>query len=406
MKTVFVQADGLASAPLQELDGRTPLQVASTPNLDFLCSHGEYGHLTLPGEVNHFLGDVIHLALLGYDPNKYYSGLGPFEAASLEIGLEKQDVAFLCHLVTIRSDEEKNETKKLGSHFILDDDQVRGIELEEARELIDAINDQMASESIQFYTGHGHRHVMVWAGGMARLACGNPHTALENSIEPYLPAGEGAEIVTELMEASRIVLRNHPVNQDRQEAGLKPANCLWIWGPGKAVDLPKMSERWSISGATISPVDLHLGIGICAGLEPINLSGSDGFDPKDLSVYPRICCQALQTKDFVYIHVPTLSRAGEINAQEWVKRVEAFDEEVVGSLIKSLTEFGEYRLFVTCTHPGQENRTHPLPPAPFALYRTGESKSAETSLAFNEVEAEKRSGRDATRVAERLLASD
>ena len=154
-------------SPLQELNGRSPLHVASTPNLDDLARHGEYGYLRLPVEANGSLSDIMHLALLGYDPSKYYSGPGPFEAASLEVGLEKHDVAFLCHLVTLRSNESKHDGKKFGPHLIMEDDHVGDLEAEEARELIDAINDQMGSETIQFYTGKGHRHVM----GLGRVGC-------------------------------------------------------------------------------------------------------------------------------------------------------------------------------------------------------------------------------------------
>lgn len=405
MKTVFVQADGLASAPLQELDGQTPLQAASTPNLDFLVSQGEFGHLLLPVEGKNFLSDMTHLALLGYDPSRYYSGPGPFEATSLEVVLDKQDVAFLCHLVTIRSNDEKNENKKLGSHFMMDDDQAGGIESEEARELIDAVNDQMASETIQFYTGKGHRHVMVWAGGMTRIACENPRAALGHSIEPFLPTGEGSEILKELMEASRIVFRHHPVNRERQESGLKPANCLWLWGPGKAVDLPKMSDRWPMSGATISTVDLHLGIGICAGLEAINPENFDGFDSLDFRCYTKVCCRTLQTKDFVYIHVPILPFGEAKNGQEFVKVVEAFDDGLIGTLRKSLPEFRDYRLLVACSRPFHDTQARQVSPTPFVLYKTNEAKQTASPSPFNEVEAAKGNGRDATRIVERLFTS-
>ena len=189
MKIVFVQADGMASAPLEELGGRTPLQAASTPNLDFLAGEGEYGQLILPGQNVSLSGEKIHLALLGYDPDKYYSGQGPFEAASLGVGLEKQDVAFLCHLVTLGVMEGKSESKKMGPHLFLLDDRAGRIDSEDARDLIDAVNDQMGSETIQFYTGKGHRHLMVWAGGVARRGCGNPHAALGKSIEPYFQPG-------------------------------------------------------------------------------------------------------------------------------------------------------------------------------------------------------------------------
>ena len=405
MKTVFIQADGMASGPLPELNGRSPLQAASTPNLDGLASQGEYGYLRLPVEANGSLSDIMHLALLGYDPSKYYSGPGPFEAASLEVVLEKHDVAFLCHLVTLRSNEGKTDGKKFGPHLIMEDYRVGDLEAEEARELIDAINDQMASETIQFYSGKGHRHVMVWAGGMPRLQCGDPRVAVGQSIGPFLPTGEGSEILKEMIEASYIVLRNHQVNQERQEAGLKPANCFWLWGPGKAVDLPKMSERWSLSGATVSTVDLHLGIGICAGMEPMNPEMYEGFAPLEFGFFEKVCRKALQTKDLVYLHVPIHSEAEKGKPQDMVHEVQTFDEELIGPLAKTLSEFGEYRLLVTCNYAAHDTGKHQTGCIPYILHKSGETKSPDPLVNFHEDEAAKGSGRDAIRLVERLLGN-
>jgi 2,3-bisphosphoglycerate-independent phosphoglycerate mutase len=403
MKIVFVQADGMTSAPLDELGGRTPLQAASTPNLDFLAGEGEYGHLILPGENVSLSGDRVHLALLGYDPHKFYSGPGPFEAASLEIGLEKQDVAFLCHFVTLRSMEGKSEVKKMGSQLLMVDDRAGGIETEDARELIDAVNDQMGSETIQFYAGKGYRHLMVWAGGVARQGCQNPHAAVGRSIEPYLPTGEGSDILKELMEASWIVLRNHPVNVEREEAGLMPANCLWPWGAGKANELPKLADRWSMTGATISTVDVHLGVGICAGFDAVNPKGYEEFHHSDFSFYAKVCRKVLQTKDVVYIHVPSPSDGEMKNGQELVKCIEDMDDGLIGPLIEGLRDFGDYGLLVTCTHDVDDGTV--AGSTPFVLYKASGAKSEGSRVTFSESEAGQKGHRDATRILERLLAS-
>ena len=405
MKIVFLQADGMASAPLEELGGQTPLQSASTPNLDFLTGQGEFGQLILPGELVYQSGDRIHLALLGYDPGKYYSGPGAYEAASLKVGLEKQDVAFLCHLVTLRSMEGKSEGKKMGPHLLLVDDQAGGIETEEARELIDAVNDQLGSETIQFYTGKGHRHLMVWAGGGARRGCANPQAALGRSIESYLPTGEGADLLKELMESCWFVLRNHPVNIEREEAGLNPANGLWLWGVGKAVELPKFADRWAMTGATVSPADLHLGVGICAGLEAMNPQDYEEFHHSDFSFYGKVCHKALQSKDFVYIHVPSPLDSEMKKGQEMVKSLEAIDDGLIGPLLKSLGDMGDYGLLVTCNHRDDSGPSPAACPTPFVLYRSGGTRPAGSPAQFNEIEAGQRGHRDATRMLERLLAN-
>ena len=405
MKIVFVQADGMASAPLKELGGRTPLQVASTPNLDSLARDGEYGQLILPGEYSPRSGERIHLALLGYDPNKYYSGPGPFEAASWEIGLEKQDVAFLCHLVTLGLMEGKSDSKKIGSHLIMLDDRAGGIESEDARDLIDAVNNQMGSETIQFYTGKGHRHLMVWAGGVARRGCGNPHVALGKSIEPYLPTGEGSDILRELIEASWIVLRNHPVNIEREETGLHPANCLWLWGAGKAKELPSWTDRWSMTGVTVSTVDLHLGVGLCAGLEAMNLQDYKEFNQSDCSFYAKVCHKALQTKDFVYIHAANPQNGDMKNDQEFVKWASNMDDGLIGPLIGSLRDYEDYCLLVTCNQDEEDGSASAAGSTPYVLFKSTKAKSGNFGGTFNEVEAGERGNRDATRILERLLVS-
>ena len=406
MKTIILQGDAVASVQLPELGERTPLQVASTPNLDFLASHGEFGFLTLSAKGYDMQGDITHLALLGYDPSKYYSGPAQFEGASLEVVLEKQDLAFLCDLVTLRSTDARGDVKKLGPHLIMDDDQVREIDSEEAREMIDAVNDQLASETIQFYAGKGHRHLMVWAGGTGRRGCGNPRAAVGKSIEPYLPVGEGSEVLRELMEASRIILRNHPVNREREEAGLKPANCLWLWGAGKSIELPKLTERYSISGATVSIADLHLGIGIHSGLEPVNPADHSEFASSDFYAYAKICFQALRSKDLVYLHVQACPDAiGAVDSKELISTIEAFDEQLVGTLLKTLPEFGAYRLVVACNHALIEARDQKPLPTPFVVYGNKEVKENTPKFSFNEIGSGHGSARDATRVLDRLLAN-
>ena len=201
------------------------------------------------------------------------------------------------------------------------------------------------------------------------------------------------------------MLRNHQVNRERQEAGLKPVNCFWLWGPGKAVDLPKMSERWSISGATVSTVDLHLGIGICAGMEPINPEQYEGFAPLDFGFFQKACSKALQTKDFVYLHVPIPSEAESSKAQEMVNVVQAFDEELIGPLVKTLSELGDYRVLVMCNYPAHQTERPQTGAIPFVLYKSGETRSPEPSVNFHEADAAKGCGRDAIRFLERLLGS-
>jgi 2,3-bisphosphoglycerate-independent phosphoglycerate mutase len=139
------------------------------------------------------------------------------------------------------------------------------IETEQARELLEAVNEQLGSESIQFYPGSGHRHLMVWVGGKSRAMCLDPQPLVGRSIADALPSGDGADVLRKIMDAAFFILRDHPVNEEREQEGLKPANCLWLWGQGRAAVWPPLPERYQIAGVVVSSSDVHRGVGVCAG---------------------------------------------------------------------------------------------------------------------------------------------
>ncbi|MBM4124655.1 MAG: phosphoglycerate mutase, partial [Nitrospira sp.] len=276
MKYIILHGEGMADAPRPDLGGKTPLQAAATPNMDGLARNGELGMVTMGHAEGLGHGsEVLQLSALGYDARKFYPGPAPLEAVSLGVVVEEHDVVYRCTMVTLRAAAQPGkgqqaETKKLGPQVVLEDETAGGIETEEARELIEAVNEQLGSETIQFYPGPGHRHLMVWVGGKAKAVCTDPHELRGKPIGDCLPSGDGADILRKLMDASLIILRDHPVNDQRREAGLKPANCLWLWGPGRAPKLPKLTEQYQVSGAVIATSDLHRGVGLCAGLEAVD----------------------------------------------------------------------------------------------------------------------------------------
>ena len=248
-----------------ELGGRTPLQAAATPHLDRIAQSGESGVLSLPSDGSQAGSEVTAMAVLGYDPRKYYTGPGPLEAASLGVSVGEQDVVFRCTMVTLRGElAQGNSTryvdiKKLGPHVIMDDATAGLLPTDQARELIEAINEQLGSETIQFYPGSGHRHLMVWDGGKVRSVCVDPHQVVGRGVADSLPSGDGADVLRRLMEASIVILHDHPVNDERRAEGLKPANCLWLWGQGRAPVWPPMIERYRLSGTIIASSDVHRG---------------------------------------------------------------------------------------------------------------------------------------------------
>lgn len=381
MKHVIVHAGGMADHPQPELGGRTPLQASATPHLDRLAQYGELGRLLIPMDgVRHGSG-LIGAAILGYDPKKFYPGPGPLEAASLGVSVTEHDVVYRCTMVTLRLEGGKaGDIKKLGPHVIMEDATAGLIETEEARELIEAINEQLGSETIQFYPGAGHRHLMVWVNGKPRAVCNDPQTILGQSIADALPTGDGADILRKLMEAAHLVLRDHPVNEERIAAGKKPANCVWLWGEGRAAMWPSLVEKYDLAGAVVATSDIYRGVGICAGLEAVD---PERLTSADLRTKAAVALEEFAKKDFVYVHAELTDEVvhgTDIKAK--VHGIEEFDRNLVGPLIEGLSKQGSYRFLVICDHAAYEQG-----PAIYA-FGDGTGKSSEAvGRRFTEADA-------------------
>jgi 2,3-bisphosphoglycerate-independent phosphoglycerate mutase len=401
MKYLILHAGGMADQPREELGGRTPLQAAATPYLDRLAHLGELGQLVLPADAARQGSGCTATAILGYDPKKFYQGPGPLEAASLGVSVTEHDVVYRCTMVALKAESGKSggEIKKLSANVVMDDATAGLIETEEARELIDAINEQLGSETIQFYPGAGHRHLMVWVDGKPRAACVDPQTVVGRSITDALPTGDGSDILRKLMEASYFILRDHPVNEERVAAGKKPANCVWLWGEGRAVPWPSLSEKYHVSGTVVATSDVHRGVGLCAGLDaadPERLAGGA------LQAKAKVALEELAKKDFVYVHAgltDEVIHGTDLKAK--VGGIEEFDRDLVGPLIEGLDAYGPYRFLVVCDAdegaPG---------PAFYAFGEAGGKGAAGSGHRFTEVEAQgaKTPARDATKFVIKFFA--
>ena len=398
MKYVMLHAGGMADRPRSELGARTPLQAAATPHLDRLAQAGELGLLTIPVDGHRYGSGLSGAAILGYDPKKFYQGPGPLEAASLGVSVTEHDVVYRCTMVTLRPEGTKSgfDIKKLGPQVVMDDATAGLISTEEARELIDAINEQLGSETIQFYPGSGHRHLMVWVEGKPRAVCVDPQSLLGQPVAKALPSGDGSDILRKLMEASLVILRDHPVNEDRRAAGKKPANCIWPWGEGRAIAWPSLTEKYGVSGAVVASSDVHRGVGICAGLE--------AAEPERVASGLRAKAEAavaeLATKDFVYVHAgltDEVVHSTDITAK--VRGIEEFDRELVGPLLTGLAKHGRYRYLVLCDHgEGAADQA-------FYAFGEGGGKNA-GDRRFTEVDAQasKAPARDATKFVTKFFA--
>ncbi len=409
MKYVILHTDGMADLPRQELGGQTPLQAASTPHLDRLAKEGELGLLAAAPEGARGGSGLMGTAILGYDRKQYYQGPGPFEAASRGVAVGEQDVVYRCTMVTLGAAASAgngglDKIKKLGPHVTMDDATAGLIATEEARELIEAINEQLGSEMIQFYPGLGHRHLMVWVNGKVRAVCQDPQSWVGRPIAEALPTGEGADHLWKLMDASFQILRDHPLNEERSKAGQKPANCLWLWGQGRALFWPSLAERFKMTGTVVSQSDVHRGLGLMAGLEAV-----DGarLASGDLRTHAAVALESLKKKDFAYVHVELPDEVvygSDVAAK--VKAIEAVDRELVGPLREGLAHVGPYRLAAFCDASAVPQGQGAAGPGFFAYQDSAVDSAAASQRKFTEADAQASTvpPRDATKFVVRLFA--
>ncbi|MDI6873607.1 cofactor-independent phosphoglycerate mutase [Candidatus Solincola sp.] len=383
MKYVVLVPDGAADHPVTTRGGATPLEAASLPNMDFLAENGICGTAVTVPEGMPAGSDVANFSLLGYDPRQHYCGRGPLEAASMGVKLAEDQVAFRCNLVT---EEEGRLADYSAGH----------IPTEEARQIVRFLEEKLGDPYTAFHPGVGYRHLLVLRG-LKHLddLCVPPHDAVGRNIEEILPRGPGSERLRSLIRLSRRFLEDHPVNWWRKERGLRPANMIWPWGQGRSPDLPTLGERYGLSGAVITAVDLIKGLGLHAGMEVVNVPGATGYYDTDYEAKARYALHALRRVDLVYVHVEAPDEAGhEGNWEAKVEALENFDRHIVGAVLdESVRRHEEFHVLLAPDHPTPlEVGTHVPEPVPFALYLGGREPDA--VRAFNEREAGRGTYRD------------
>lgn len=366
MKYIVVLGDGMADLPVEQLGGKTPLQCAKKPNIDFLARNGIMGMVKTVPEGIPPGSDTANLSVMGYDPVKYYTGRSPLEAVSMGVHLSDTDVALRCNLVTL-----SNETEYADKTMI--DYSSDEISSSEAAKIIEDINKHFGSQKIHFHPGISYRHCMVWDNGPLNLSLTPPHDILEKRIGDYLPKNDSrTSILLEMMRKSYDILKDHPVNKARIERGLKPANSIWLWGEGKRPSIPSFKDKYGISGSVISAVDLIKGIGICARLNSVDVEGATGNILTNFEGKARAAIKELEKgSEFVYIHVEAPDECGHrFEIDNKIKSIELIDDKVVGLLLKSLDQFEDYKILVLPDHPTPLSlRTHTSDPVPFLIYQ-------------------------------------
>ncbi|MEE4243697.1 MAG: cofactor-independent phosphoglycerate mutase [Desulfopila sp.] len=381
MKYLILVGDGMGDYPLDELNGQTPLEAAATSAMDALCTKGEF-FLTntipkgfAPGS------DVANLSLMGYDPARYYTGRAPLEAASMGIALSPEETAYRCNLVTL--DASRTE------RTVMVDFTAGHISSGEAEELINALEKGCGSDMFHFYAGVSYRHLLTLKGELPDLLTVPPHDHIEKDVSSFLADYRKHPPWEKLLRESAAVLADHPVNTRRKAAGKLPANAIWPWGEGKMPQLPTFLERFGLCGSMISAVDLLKGIGVNAGLNVINVPGATGFIDTNYLGKAQAALQALETEDFVFVHLEAPDEAGHQGSiANKIQAIEDFDQKIVQFIVDELHRREEtFRVVVTMDHFTPISlRTHTIDPVPTLLYDSRAEKTG-PAVSFSEKSA-------------------
>ncbi|MGI6577903.1 MAG: cofactor-independent phosphoglycerate mutase [Eubacteriales bacterium] len=367
MKYVVILGDGMADRPLDELDGKTPLEAANIPAMDFLARNGDVGLVkTIPDGMSPG-SDTANLSVLGYDPSVYYTGRSPLEAVSMGVSLGPTDVAMRCNLVTLSDGSDISDT-------VMVDYSAGEISTDEARLLIKTLRESFQTEKVDLFPGVSYRHCLVLRNAKTGSKCIPPHDISGCPVKVHLPTGRYGTLLLEMMERSRQILRHHPVNISRMEKGLNPANACWFWGEGTSPSLPLFRDKFGVDGSVISAVDLVKGIGICAGMSAPEIPGATGNINTNFRGKADFALEQLNNgADFVFVHIEAPDECGhQGNAREKTRAIELIDSEVLERVLDGLNKSGhDYSILLLPDHPTPVSlRTHTSDAVPFVLYRS------------------------------------
>lgn len=369
MKYIVILGDGMADYPIDSLGGKTPLEAASTPNIDKLASKSTLGMARTvkpgfpPGS------DIANMAVLGLDPTLYYTGRAPIEAVSIGVTLAVDDTAFRINFVTLGMGEDGP---------VMEDYSAGHISTEEAGVLIDYLRPVITKHSgVSVYRGVEYRHLMVINGfNNSGLKATPPHDITGKAVMPYLP---NDKLLKNIIDESISALKDHPVNLARRAKSKREASALWPWGEGKGMRCPTLMDEFGINGAMISAVDLLKGLGKLRGMEVINVPGATGWIDTDYEAKANAAIDALTRHDFVYVHIEAPDEAGHGGyLKEKIKAIEDIDSRVMPIVLDGLNAMKEpYRLLFMPDHPTPiAKKTHTPEPVPFLLYDSRKNMSA------------------------------
>ena len=384
MKHLVIVYDGMADRKIPALGNKTPMEVAKKPMMDSLTRYSLCGTVSNVPESMVPESDTANLAILSYDPKIYSKGRSPLEAVSMGIKMQPDEVAYRCNVVTL-SDEGEYEDK------IMLDHSADEITTAEADVLIKALDGELGDNIRKFYTGVSYRHCLIWKNGDDTYPFMRPHDIIGKRIGEYLPNDERGKEFLRLMKKSYEILNHHPINEARRARGLRPANSAWFWSPGKKPALPSFYEKFGLKATVISAVDLIKGIGLCAGMESVDVEGATGNVHTNYKGKADAAIDAFRRgQDLVYVHVEAPDECGHrAEIENKVLSIEKIDALILAPVVEYLRSTGEdFHVMCLPDHPTPiEIRTHSMEPVPFFIYRSEAECEGVLSLTEDTAEA-------------------
>ena len=380
MKHIIILGDGMADHKVASLGNKTLLQYARPEYMNRLAREGRCGRLVTVPEGFPPGSEVANTAILGYDLNKVYEGRGPLEAASIGYEMQDDDLAIRCNIITI-------EDGKIITH------NGGNLETDDARILIDYLNEHLGNDRVKFICGIQYRHLLVIKGGNKNIVCAPPHDhpneewrpllvkpALADSVSPAdtnrLTPQETSDLINDLILKSQELLAKHPYNLAKAAKGERQANSIWPWSGGYRPCMQTLMQQYPQikSGAVISAVDLIQGIGKYAGLRIIKVPGATGLANTNYEGKAQAAIDALKTDDFVFVHVEATDEAGHDGDIELkLKAIDYLDKRLIKPILEAIEQMDEpVCIAVLPDHPTPvELRIHVNEPVPFVIWHRG-----------------------------------
>jgi len=364
MKYILLIGDGMGDVAIPALGNRTPLEAAATPTMDRLARKSEMLLVRTVPEGYPPGSDVANLSLLGYEPELYYTGRAPLEAASMGVDIGADEIAFRCNLV--------NVDQRADGRLLMVDYSSGHITTQESRQLIDALQAECGTDQVTLYPGVSYRHLLVYRGELpAGFATVPPHDHSDQDVAGFFQSYLQVDGFCDLLARAPGILAEHPVNLERARLGKRTANGIWLWGEGRRPAMVTLEERYGIRGGLISAVDLLKGLGVLSGLAAIEVEGATGYLDTNYEGKAQAALKVLDKDDFVLVHVEAPDETGHQGlVLEKVQAIEDFDRRIVTPIVEEMERRGEpFRLVVTMDHYTPiHRRTHEDWPVPMFLY--------------------------------------